>query len=94
MGRPASTDEGVSDALVRLYRRVESAQALFKGHVLMGHRASISAGSMYWALPGRAHAHTSTLRTEDPGFRVLSEPDSGWLVNAAARAKKLESNHV
>ena len=66
-------------ALARLYATVDAARCVFRGMVLTGHRESLVAGEMYWALPGGVRMHGSSLMTEDPAFQVVAAPSSAWL---------------
>lgn len=69
------------------YKPVDSAMAVYLGQVLVGHRASVPAGEMFWALPGRQRADSATLKARDPGFRVIAAPT----VHTLLRLKRLEA---
>ena len=59
---------------------VDKARAVFRGMVLVGHRASFAAGTMFWAIPGsQLPYHASTLKALDRHFRVIDAPTDGEL---------------
>jgi hypothetical protein len=83
---------GIRDqALARLHLPVDSARAVWRGLVLVGHRRSIQAGHMFWALPGRGFAEAITLKQYDPAFQVLNQPGKQWLVDQQPVLKELNS---
>jgi hypothetical protein len=73
---PATREQAVA----RVFEPVDSARAVYRGMVLVGHRRSIPAGTMFWALPGRGFATTQSLRAGDPMFQVLIAPSDAGLV--------------
>lgn len=82
-------DDVRDKALAALHAPVDAARAVFRGLVLVGHRRSIRAGHMFWALPGRGFADAGTLTQHDQHFRVISRPADGQLITAQALEKEL-----
>lgn len=76
-------------ALATLHAPVDCARAVWRGLVLVGHRRSIQAGHMFWALPGRGFADGVTLRQHDPSFTVLTAPTSAQLIEQQPVLKEL-----
>lgn len=76
-------------AVARLHGPVDSARAVWRGLALVGHRRSIQAGHMFWALPGRGFADGITLKQYDPHFQVLNAPTMPWLVEQQNVLKEL-----
>lgn len=76
-------------AMAQLYTPVDKARAVWRGLVLVGHRRSIPAGHMFWALPGRGFADGITLKQHDPAFHVISEPEKTWIVDQQPVFKEL-----
>lgn len=72
-----------------LFQPVDSARAVFRGLVLVGHQRSIQAGHMFWALPGRGFADGVTLRQADPMFRVINQLYTADLVALQPRLQEL-----
>lgn len=80
-GIPLASDPEVAQkAIARVHRLVDNARAVWRGLVLVGHRRSIKAGHMFWALPGRGFADGITLKQHDPAFYVIDEPSKARLV--------------
>ena len=83
-------DPGLREqALAQLHQPVDGARAVWRGLVLTGHRRSIEAGHMFWALPGRGFADGITLKQHDPSFSVIKEPHKTWLVDQQPILKEL-----
>lgn len=76
-------------AVDTLHRAVDRARAVWRGQVLVGHRRSIQAGHMFWALPGRDFANGQALRQDDPAFHVIAAPTTEWLVEQQPILKEL-----
>lgn len=76
-------------AKAHLHAPVDAARAVWRGLVLVGHRRSILAGHMFWALPGRGFADGITLKQYDPAFTVLVEPAKAWLIDQQPVLKEL-----
>lgn len=74
-----------------LHQPVDKARAVFRGLVLIGHRRSVRAGHMFWALPGRGFADGITLTQHDQHFRVINAPTAGELITLQAHEKELAS---
>lgn len=74
-----------------LHQPVDKARAVFRGLVLIGHRRSVRAGHMFWALPGRGFADAVTLTQHDQHFRVINAPTAGELITLQAHDKELAS---
>jgi len=72
-----------------LHQPVDKARAVFRGLVLIGHRRSVRAGHMFWALPGRGFADAVTLTQHDQHFRVINAPTAGDLITLQAHDKEL-----
>jgi hypothetical protein len=72
-----------------LHQPVDKARAVFRGLVLIGHRRSVRAGHMFWALPGRGFADAVTLTQHDQHFRVINAPTAGELITLQAHDKEL-----
>ena len=66
-------------AVSRLHAPVDAARAVFRGLVVVGHRRSIEAGEMFWALPGGQFAHGERLKVVDPTFTVIDAPSMAYL---------------
>ncbi len=79
---PAKTPEEQAtrdQAVARLHAPVDAARAAFRGLVVVGHRRSIEAGEMLWALPGGQFAHAEHLVSVDPAFTVIESPSMRYL---------------
>ena len=76
-------------ALAQLHAPVDAARAVWRGLVLVGHRRSVDAGHMFWALPGRGFADGVTLKQHDAAFHVIGEPHKTWLVDQQPVLKEL-----
>ena len=76
-------------AIARLHAPVDGARAVWRGLVLVGHRRSVKAGHMFWALPGRGFADGITLKQHDPAFHVIGEPSKAWLIDQQPVLKEL-----
>lgn len=63
-------------ALAVLFAPVDGARAVWNGLVLIGHRSSVMAGRMIWAVPGGASRETPSLEVTDPAFCVIKAPSS------------------
>ena len=76
-------------ALARLHAPIDASRAVWRGLVLTGHRRSVEAGFMFWALPGRGFADGITLEQSDPAFTVLRSPSTAQLVEQQPLLKAL-----
>jgi hypothetical protein len=76
-------------ALAAVHFPVDRARAVWRGLVLVGHRRSIEAGCMFWALPGRGFADGITLKNDDPLFHVIAAPSEFQLVEQQPVLKEL-----
>ena len=74
-----SPDDTRLAALARILTPIDKARAVFRGLVVVGHRRSVEAGEMYWALPGGQFAHGARLASLDPTFAVVDEPSTHYL---------------
>lgn len=79
----------IERAVAQLHAPVDQARAVWRGLVLVGHRRSIQAGHMFWALPGRGFADGVTLTQHDPSFHVIGEPRKQWLIDQQNVLKEL-----
>jgi len=77
-------DDARDNAVAAPHAPVDRARAVFRGLVLVGHRRSIVAGHMFWALPGRGFADGVTLTQHDQHFHVISAPTAGELITLQA----------
>lgn len=76
-------------ALAAVYEPIDAALAVWRGLILIGHRRSIEAGLMFWALPGRGFADGITLKMHDSEFRVIFAPTTEHLVNVQPILREL-----
>ena len=75
-------------ALAVLHAPTDNARAVWHGLVLVGHRRSVEAGEMVWALPGRQWAYQATL-ARDKDFTVLAAPSTEYLLTQRQALKEL-----
>lgn len=78
-------------AMAALHSPTDGARAVWHGQVLVGHRRSIEAGCMFWALPGGEFADGHTLLQTDPHFHILAAPSMADLVDQQPVLKELTS---
>lgn len=64
----------VLEQIAKAYAPIDLARAVYRGHVVIGHRWSATAGEMFWALPGGAYLPAAALKANDPFFRVITAP--------------------
>lgn len=79
----------IERAVAQLHAPVDTARAVWRGLVLVGHRRSIQAGHMFWALPGGSFADRVTLTQYDASFHVIGEPRVQWLIDQQNVLKEL-----
>ena len=84
-----SVQDLLDHALDRLYEAVDAGRAVWRGLVLIGHRRSIRAGHMFWALPGGDFADGKALLTSDRGFNVIWAPTPRQLADQQALEREL-----
>jgi hypothetical protein len=81
--------EVVEQAVARVWRPVDLARAVFQGHIVLGHRRSVSFGEMTWALPGGDCVPGPTLKEIDPFFRIIAAPSPSELSEMYVQLKDL-----
>jgi len=74
-----------------LYTEVDAARAVYRGLIVVGHRLSVEAGEMVWAVPGASYAYQSSL-THDGRFSVAHAPTQARLLALQRRFQRMKQN--
>ena len=87
MNTPVSLKD---QALASLFAPVDKAFANFRGLTLIGHRRSVQAGYMSWAMLGGGYADSAVLKQLDPNFHVLAQPTEQYLLDQQGVLRAIE----
>lgn len=75
-----------------ILEKVDAARAMWRGMTIVGHRDSLNAGRMIWAIPGGMQATTFELHAIYGDMKVFNAPhESELLQYAEARQAVLDA---